>query len=57
MLSTSSGLPCNDTNRPVPKLNRMPASMAAAMAPGSLLMIRSNAPEMPTTTMIRLLSR
>ncbi|MNO76550.1 hypothetical protein D3C76_676240 [compost metagenome] len=48
---------CIDTNNPVPKLNRIPASIAAAMAAGSLLMIRSKAPEMPTTKMIRLLTR
>ncbi|MNE81487.1 hypothetical protein D3C80_1781430 [compost metagenome] len=55
--STSSGLPCRDTNNPVPKLNRIPASIAAAIAAGSLPMIRSKAPDTPTRKMIRLLTR
>ncbi|MCY1543808.1 hypothetical protein D9M68_796410 [compost metagenome] len=52
--STSQGLLCNETNSPVPKLNRIPASIPAEIAAGSLLITRSKAPDTPTRKIIRL---
>ncbi|MNN66676.1 hypothetical protein D3C81_1822670 [compost metagenome] len=54
MAITITGWSLREVNRRVPKLNRMPASMAAEMAAGSLPTIRSKAPDSPTSRMMAL---
>ncbi|MNP37422.1 hypothetical protein D3C76_1308700 [compost metagenome] len=54
MAITISGSSLREVNRRVPKLNRMPASMAAEIAAGSLPTMRSKAPESPTSRMMAL---
>ncbi len=55
--STSSGADSNEANRPVPKRNRMPAIIAAAIAAGIWRMMRSNVPDSPTSRITSAVAR
>ncbi|MOA44427.1 hypothetical protein D3C78_1667070 [compost metagenome] len=50
--NTSAGCSLIEVNSSAPKRNRIPASMAAAMALGRRLINLSNAPDRPTSAMI-----